>query len=194
MKALAAGVPLVCIPMGHDQKDGEAVGAAHTGLRHATRLVRPRRGAPVRAVPAAGGGAGRRVTAQLGIDCDLDRVPAFTYVESSDGLDECRGRRRGRGGAGRVVRHRVRPAFPGRRRDPGGRPSAVPPAQVPARAGRGPDPARRPDLRTDRAVGRDEGDPCTVVTQGGHTITARQVVVATHYPVCHCRTPCLARR
>jgi Rieske Fe-S protein len=34
-----------------------------------------------------------------------------------------------------------------------------------------------------RATGLDEGHPCTVTTEGGHTITAQQVVVATHYPV-----------
>ncbi len=34
-----------------------------------------------------------------------------------------------------------------------------------------------------RAVGLEEGDPCRVATEQGHTLTARDVVVATHYPV-----------
>ncbi len=34
-----------------------------------------------------------------------------------------------------------------------------------------------------RATGLHEGSPCRVTTEAGHTVTARDVVVATHYPV-----------
>ena len=34
-----------------------------------------------------------------------------------------------------------------------------------------------------RVTGLDEGHPCTITTEGGHTVRARHVVVATHYPV-----------
>jgi glycine/D-amino acid oxidase-like deaminating enzyme/nitrite reductase/ring-hydroxylating ferredoxin subunit len=34
-----------------------------------------------------------------------------------------------------------------------------------------------------RAVDVREGDPCTVSTEGGHTVRAKDVVIATHYPI-----------
>jgi glycine/D-amino acid oxidase-like deaminating enzyme/nitrite reductase/ring-hydroxylating ferredoxin subunit len=34
-----------------------------------------------------------------------------------------------------------------------------------------------------RVVDVDEGEPCTVGTEGGHTIRANDVVIATHYPI-----------
>ena len=44
--------------------------------------------------------------------------------------------------------------------------------------------SRRPDLRAHpRRSSLDEGEPCRVTTERGATVTARDVVVATHYPV-----------
>ncbi|MFF3519026.1 DUF6328 family protein, partial [Streptomyces sp. NPDC002573] len=34
-----------------------------------------------------------------------------------------------------------------------------------------------------RVVGLDESDPCRLRIEAGHTVTARDVVVATHYPI-----------
>ncbi|KUN90206.1 [Fe-S]-binding protein [Streptomyces bungoensis] len=34
-----------------------------------------------------------------------------------------------------------------------------------------------------RVVGLTEGEPCRLATEAGHTVTARDVVVATHYPI-----------
>src|SRR3954466_8739642 len=52
------------------------------------------------------------VAARLAIDCDLERVPAFTYVESPDGLDQLRSEADAASEAG------VRPAARTRARPP----------------------------------------------------------------------------
>lgn len=126
-----------------------------------------------------------RTAAELRIDCDLERVPAFTYVESRDRIDQ--------------VRREVEAA-----QEAGLRASWVTETSLPfpvAGAIRVEDQAQfhprryllalADDLarrgariyeRT-RVVGLDEGAPCTLTTQAGATVTARDVVVATHYPV-----------
>jgi glycine/D-amino acid oxidase-like deaminating enzyme/nitrite reductase/ring-hydroxylating ferredoxin subunit len=125
------------------------------------------------------------VAAQLGVDCDLERVPAFTYVESPDGLDALRAEADAAAEAG----------LPASFVTQTGLPFAVAGAvRVEHQAQFHPrkyllalaeDLTRRGGqiFERTRATGLDEGDPCTVTTDGGSTVTARHVVVATHYPV-----------
>ena len=85
-------------------------------------------------------------------------------------------------GPARDARRRRRPAVPDVRRGPPRRPGPAAPRQVRpgARGGR-----RRRRLARLRADPRDRprrGRPCRVETEHG-TVTAQQVVVATHYPV-----------
>lgn len=125
------------------------------------------------------------LSADLGIDCDLERVPAFTYAESESGLPQ--------------IRDEVEAA-----REAGLEASFVTDTGLPfpvAGAIRVEDQAQfhprkyllalAEDLtrrggrifeRT-RVVGLDERKPCRVTTEQGHTVVAGDVVVATHYPV-----------
>jgi glycine/D-amino acid oxidase-like deaminating enzyme/nitrite reductase/ring-hydroxylating ferredoxin subunit len=125
------------------------------------------------------------LAAELGIDCDMERVPGFTYVESEAGIPQ--------------VREEVDAA-----REAGLDASFVSDTGLPfpvAGAIRVENQAQfhprkyllalaenlsrrggRVFERT-RAVGLDEGEPCRVTTEQGHTVTAGEVVVTTHYPV-----------
>ena len=125
------------------------------------------------------------LSVELGIDCDLERVPGFTYAQSEATLQD--------------IRDEVEAA-----RDAGLAASFVTDTGLPfpiAGAVRVEDQAQfhprkyqlalAQDLtrrggrifeRT-RAVGLEEGEPCRVTTEKGHTVLARDVVVATHYPV-----------
>jgi glycine/D-amino acid oxidase-like deaminating enzyme/nitrite reductase/ring-hydroxylating ferredoxin subunit len=126
-----------------------------------------------------------RTAAELDIDCELERVPAFTYVESPDQVDQIRREVDAAQGAG------LRASFTTETLLPFPVAGAI---RVEAQAQFHP---RRYLLaladglarrgahiheRT-RVVGLDEGEPCTLTTQAGVTVTASDVVVATHYPV-----------
>ncbi|MCU1613427.1 MAG: FAD-dependent oxidoreductase, partial [Frankiales bacterium] len=125
------------------------------------------------------------LAARLRIDCDLERVPAFTYAESEAEVQQ--------------VREEADAA-----REAGLDASFVTDTGLPfavAGAVRVEDQAQfhprkyllalSEDLiqrggrifeRT-RAVGLVEGRPCRVTTQEGRTVVARDVVVTTHFPV-----------
>ncbi|MCF6525360.1 FAD-dependent oxidoreductase [Streptomyces sp. JJ36] len=126
-----------------------------------------------------------RVAAELGADCDLERRPAFTYVESAEHAPRMR-----------VEAEAAREA---------GLPASCvaltgPPFRAQA-AVRVEDQlqfhprkyllALAADLRRrggriherTRVVALEEGAPCRVRTEHGATVRARDVVVATHYPV-----------
>jgi glycine/D-amino acid oxidase-like deaminating enzyme/nitrite reductase/ring-hydroxylating ferredoxin subunit len=125
------------------------------------------------------------VTSRLDIDCELERVPAYTYSESPDGLDAIRDEVEAATEAGLTaslvtetglpfpvagaIRVDDQAQFHPRRY------LLALAADLTARGGQ--------IFERTRATGLDEGDPCTVTTEAGHTITARQVVIATHYPV-----------
>jgi glycine/D-amino acid oxidase-like deaminating enzyme len=125
------------------------------------------------------------VAARLDIDCDLERVPAFTYVESPDRLDEIRAEADAAAEAGLAasfvtesglqfpiagaIRVENQAQFHPRKY------LLALAAELTRRGGR--------IFERTRAVGLNEGHPCTVTTEGRHTIRAGQVVVATHYPV-----------
>jgi glycine/D-amino acid oxidase-like deaminating enzyme/nitrite reductase/ring-hydroxylating ferredoxin subunit len=125
------------------------------------------------------------VAARLDIDCDLERVPAFTYVESPDRLDEIRAEADAAAEAGLAASFVTESGLPfpiaGAIRvenqaqfHPRKYLLALA-AELTRRGGR--------IFERTRAVGLNEGHPCTVTTEGRHTIRAGQVVVATHYPV-----------
>ncbi|GAA0485687.1 iron-sulfur-binding protein [Paractinoplanes deccanensis] len=125
------------------------------------------------------------VSARLGIDCDLERVPAYTYVESPDGLDAIHAEVRAASEAGLAASFVTETGLPF---PVAGAVRVENQAQFHPREfllGLASDLVRRGGrvFERTRATGLDDGDPCTVTTELGHSITARQVVIATHYPV-----------
>ena len=120
-----------------------------------------------------------------GIDCELERVPAYTYMESPDELDQLRAEVASAREAGLnasftaetslpfpvagAIRVEDQAQFHPRR-------YLLALAQEMARRG-----ARIHELT--RVVGLKAGEPCRVTTATGVTVTACDVVVATHYPV-----------
>jgi glycine/D-amino acid oxidase-like deaminating enzyme/nitrite reductase/ring-hydroxylating ferredoxin subunit len=125
------------------------------------------------------------VAARLDINCDLERVPGFTYVESSDRLDEIRAEVDAAAEAGLAASFVTAAGLPF---PVAGAIRVENQAQFHPRKyllALAEDLTRRGGqvFERTRAVGLDEGHPCTVTTEGGHTITAGQVVIATHYPV-----------
>lgn len=121
----------------------------------------------------------------LGVDCDFERATAYTYVESADGVDETR-------------------AEADAARDAGLPASFVTDTPLPYEVAGAVEVERQAQFhprryllavadgiverggviheRT-RVVDLDEGEPCELTTDTGATVTARDVVVATHYPI-----------
>ncbi|BFV56489.1 FAD-dependent oxidoreductase [Kitasatospora sp. CMC57] len=127
----------------------------------------------------------RELVRELEIDCDLERVPAFGYTADPGHLDEIRAEARAAAEAGLPASYVTEsPApFP-----LAGAVRVEDQAQFHPRrfllalladlTGRG----CRVFEHT-RAVGLREGQPCRVETESGAVVRARDVVVATHYPV-----------
>lgn len=125
------------------------------------------------------------VSADLGIDCDLERVPGFTYVESDDQVQQIRDEVAAAQEAG------LDASFV----SDTGLPFPVAGAiRVENQAQFHPrkyllrlvdDVVRRGGriFERTRVVDLDEGEPCRIGTEHGRTVVARDVVVATHYPV-----------
>ncbi|MFC7531968.1 FAD-dependent oxidoreductase [Actinoplanes sp. GCM10030250] len=125
------------------------------------------------------------VAGRLGIDCELERVPAYTYVESPDRLDEIRAEADAAAEAGLAASFVIGTGLPF---PVAGAVRVENQAQFHPRRyllGLAGDLTRRGGqiFEDTRVTGLDEGDPCTVTTAAGHSVTARRVVVATHYPV-----------
>ncbi len=125
------------------------------------------------------------VASQLGIDCDLERLPAFTYVESADRLDEVRAEADAAREAGLDASFVTDTGLPF---PVAGAVRVADQGQFHPRKyllGLAEDVVRRGGRIAERtrAVGLEDGDPCRVTTEHGVTVTARDVVVATHYPV-----------
>jgi glycine/D-amino acid oxidase-like deaminating enzyme/nitrite reductase/ring-hydroxylating ferredoxin subunit len=125
------------------------------------------------------------VVAELGIDCDLERLPAYTYVTAAGQVEQIRSEVDAAAAAG----------LPASLVTDTGLPFEV------AAAIRVDDQAQfhprryllalAEDLtrhggrifeRT-RITGLDEGEPCRLTTESGATVTAGDVVIATHYPI-----------
>jgi glycine/D-amino acid oxidase-like deaminating enzyme/nitrite reductase/ring-hydroxylating ferredoxin subunit len=125
------------------------------------------------------------VCAELGIDCDLERVPAFTYVEAEGALGRIHAEVDAAREAGLDASFVTETGLPF---PVAGAIRVEDQAQFHPRRYLLPlveDTARRGGhiFERTRAVSLDEGSPCRVVTEHGATVSARDVVVATHYPV-----------
>lgn len=122
---------------------------------------------------------------RLGVDCDLERQPAYVYAESTDDVDLLRreadaARRAGLAAtftqdtglpfpvAG-AVRVEDQLAF---------HPRKYLRAVAEEYVGQG-----GLLFEHSRVTDLDEGSPCVVTTEAGYRVTARDVVVATHYPI-----------
>ncbi|MFI6393165.1 FAD-dependent oxidoreductase [Nonomuraea sp. NPDC050540] len=121
----------------------------------------------------------------LGIDCDLERVPALTYAESADDLGLLRAEAEAAARAGLpasfvtdstlpfpiagAVRVENQAQF---------HPRAYLLALTEAMAGEG-----ALVFEGTRVVDLKEGEPCQVTTESGQVVTAADVIVATHYPI-----------
>ncbi|MEV0271581.1 FAD-dependent oxidoreductase [Hamadaea sp. NPDC050747] len=125
------------------------------------------------------------IAADLGIDCDLETRPAYTYVTEEDGVDSVRAEAEAALDAGLPAQFVTAGTLPfpiaGAVRVDGQ-------AQFHPRKyllGLAADLVAHGGLifeRT-RVMSLEEGRTCRVTTENGHTVTARDVVVATHYPV-----------
>jgi glycine/D-amino acid oxidase-like deaminating enzyme/nitrite reductase/ring-hydroxylating ferredoxin subunit len=125
------------------------------------------------------------VAARLGINCDLERVPGFTYVESAEHVDQVRAEADAAAEAGLSASFVTETGLPF---PVAGAIRVEEQAQFHPRRyllALAEDISRRSGriFERTRAVELDEGEPCQVTTESGATVTARDVVVATHYPV-----------
>jgi glycine/D-amino acid oxidase-like deaminating enzyme/nitrite reductase/ring-hydroxylating ferredoxin subunit len=126
-----------------------------------------------------------RTADELGIDCDLERLPAFTYVESDDAVGAIRAEVEAAQQAGLAASFVTETGLPFgvagaiRVEDQAQfHPRRYLLALAEAATRRG-----AAIYERTRAVGLDEGEPCRVTTERGSVVAARDVVVATHYPV-----------
>jgi glycine/D-amino acid oxidase-like deaminating enzyme/nitrite reductase/ring-hydroxylating ferredoxin subunit len=122
---------------------------------------------------------------QLGIDCSWERAPAFTYTTSPEQVQDIEAE----------VDAAVEAGVPASLTTETGLPFAVAAAiRVEAQAQFHPrryllalagELTRRGGriFERSRVTGLDEGEPCRLRTEVGATIVAREVVVATHYPI-----------
>jgi glycine/D-amino acid oxidase-like deaminating enzyme/nitrite reductase/ring-hydroxylating ferredoxin subunit len=122
---------------------------------------------------------------ELGIDCDWETAPAFTYATDQDRVPELRAEAEAARGAGLPADFVTGTELPfpvaGAVRVDGQaqfhpRKYLLALADALTRAG------GRLYEHT-RVVRLHEGEPCRLTTEAGHTVTARDVVVATHYPI-----------
>ncbi|MEU4836082.1 FAD-dependent oxidoreductase [Streptosporangium sp. NPDC023615] len=122
---------------------------------------------------------------ELGAACDIERVPSLTYVESADGVGKLRAEAEAAEQAGLPASFVTTSSLPFpiagavRVEDQAQfHPRAYLLALAEAMTGQG-----ALIFEGTRVVGLKEGTPCRLTTAGGQTITAADVVVATHYPV-----------
>ena len=123
--------------------------------------------------------------AQLGIDCDLERVPGFAYVESPDRVDQIRAEVDAAAEAGLAASFVTDTGLPF---PVAGAIRVEDQAQFHPRKyllALAEDLSRRGGriFEHSRVVRLHQGEPCRITTEDGSTVTARDVVVATHYPV-----------
>ncbi|MFG3496684.1 FAD-dependent oxidoreductase [Streptomyces sp. NPDC047886] len=125
------------------------------------------------------------VADELGIDCDLERLPGYTYTEDPARTKQVREEADAAREAGLPASYVTETPLPF---PVAGAVRVEDQAQFHPRKyllGLAADLERlggRIYERT-RVTGLKEGTPCRVTTDGGHTVVARDVVVATHYPV-----------
>ncbi|MDF9816410.1 FAD-dependent oxidoreductase [Streptomyces sp. SPB162] len=125
------------------------------------------------------------IAAELGVRCDLERVSAYTYATDPKSVEALRAEARAASDAGLPAVFVQDTELPF---DVSGAVRVDHQAQFHPRAYLL---ALAEDLRArggtilerTRVTGLSEGSPCEVTTESGHTVTARDVVVATHYPI-----------
>ncbi len=125
------------------------------------------------------------VAAELAVDCDLERRPAFTYVTDPAGADALREEAEAARAAGLPAVFTTDTGLPfpvagAVRLDD--QAQFHPRAFLLALARDLEERGVRVHEHT-RVTGLTEGEPCRLTLENGHTVTARDVVVATHYPV-----------
>ncbi|GAA0594728.1 FAD-dependent oxidoreductase [Streptomyces crystallinus] len=122
---------------------------------------------------------------ELGIDCDWERVPAYTYLRDTHRTGELRAEAEAARAAGLPAEFVTETGLP---YPVAGAVRLADQAQFHPRTYLL---ALADDLcahggrihENTTVVDLDEGEPCRVTTGAGATVTARDVVVATHYPV-----------
>jgi glycine/D-amino acid oxidase-like deaminating enzyme/nitrite reductase/ring-hydroxylating ferredoxin subunit len=125
------------------------------------------------------------ITDELGIDCDWEETAAFTYAPEGSGVEEIRAEVDAAREAGLPAEYLTRTDLPF---------PVAGAVRVSEQAQFHPrkyllalaDDLLRHDARIyedTRAVGLKEGEPCRLTTEKGATVTAEDVVVATHYPI-----------
>ncbi|MEU6795912.1 FAD-dependent oxidoreductase [Nonomuraea wenchangensis] len=126
-----------------------------------------------------------RTAAELGVDCELERRPAYTYARSADQVEELRAEARAAAEAGLAASFVTGTALPfpvaGAVKVDGQaqfHPRKYLLGLADAMTARG----CRIFERT-RVTGLSEGRPCRVTTESGAVVSAADVVVATHYPI-----------
>ncbi|OEJ28341.1 [Fe-S]-binding protein [Streptomyces agglomeratus] len=125
------------------------------------------------------------VCEELGIDCDLERAPAFTYAETAKEARTVKAEAEAALAAGLPASYVTETGLPfpvaGAVRVEGQalfHPRKYLYALVADLERRG-----GQIFEGTRIVGLREGEPCRLTTEDGRTVSARDVVVATHYPV-----------
>ncbi|HSE07947.1 MAG TPA: FAD-dependent oxidoreductase [Nocardioidaceae bacterium] len=122
---------------------------------------------------------------RLGIECDLEQQPAFVYTESGDEVEMLRDEAHAARRAGLEATFTTDTGLP----FPVAGAVRVEDQLVfhPRKYLRGlaEDFVARGGLifENTRVTDLDEGMPCVLTTEGGHRVSAREVVVTTHYPV-----------
>ncbi|WP_410535587.1 FAD-dependent oxidoreductase [Streptomyces sp. KL2] len=123
--------------------------------------------------------------AELGVDCELERVPAYTWAESEETAEKLRAEAEAAAEAGLPAVYVTETGLPFPVRGAvrvADQAQFHPRKYLMALAG---DLVRRGGRIAERTrvVGLEEGEPCRVTAENGATVTANAVVVATHYPV-----------
>ncbi|KUL54238.1 MULTISPECIES: FAD-dependent oxidoreductase [unclassified Streptomyces] len=125
------------------------------------------------------------ISTEIGVDCRLERAPAYTYTVRPERRDELRAEAAAAAEAGLPAEYTEATGLPF---DVAGAVRVADQAQFHPREYLL---ALAEDLRArggvvherTRVTGLKEGAPCRVTAESGHTVTAKAVVVATHYPV-----------
>ncbi|MET9698550.1 FAD-dependent oxidoreductase [Streptomyces sp. NPDC006529] len=126
-----------------------------------------------------------RVAEELGIDCDLEHRPSHVYARSPEAVDDLRAEAEAARDAGLPAAFVTGTDLPypvagavRMERQAQFHPRKYLLGLVADLTALGAQVYERT-----RVVSLDEGTPCRLTTEAGHEITARDVVVATHYPV-----------
>ncbi|MFD4987714.1 FAD-dependent oxidoreductase [Streptomyces sp. NPDC058374] len=126
-----------------------------------------------------------RTVTELAVDCDFERADAYTYAAGPASADAIAAEARAAAEAGLAARHVTETGLPfavagavrldGQAQFHPRKYLLALAADLEARGGR--------VFERSRVTRLSEGQPCRVTTETGQQVTARDVVIATHYPV-----------